>query len=247
MASQQQPNLNHNLLAAKHQHARASTSSASSMTSYSSIPVGPPSSADLMAMNRLHSTSAPYPDAAYTTSGPAVASHFAPASSAPYDALGYAPASRTSSTFGVSPEADPARRISQQHTMRVQADERRSFADALDASHGMLAMSQETPRNIYGSRSDRSSVDSYGFPSTHSTSSSMSSNGNFSSYYGDSVSDYSTAGSDIESVNSRTLPRPPGIMTQMPPAPQSMMSQFNSKIPSTTQKKHKCKPYGRKA
>lgn len=121
-------------------------------------------------------------------------------------------------------------------------DERRSFADALDASHGMLAMSQETPRNIYGARSDRSSVDSYGFPSTHSTSSSISSSGNFSSYYGDSVSDYSTAGSDIESVNSRTLPRPQGLMaSQIPPAPQSMMGQFSSKVSSSTQKKHKCK------
>lgn len=107
----------------------------------------------------------------------------------------------------------------------------------------MLAMSQETPRNIYGgNRSDRSSVDSYGFPSTHSTSSSISSTGNFSSYYGDSVSDYSTAGSDIESVTSRTLPRPQGLMaSQIPPAPQSMMGQFSSKVSSSTQKKHKCK------
>jgi uncharacterized Zn-finger protein len=107
----------------------------------------------------------------------------------------------------------------------------------------MLAMSQETPRNIYGARADRSSVDSYGFPSTHSTSSSISSStGGFSSYYGDSVSDYSTAGSDIESVNSRTLPRPHGLMgSQVPPAPQSMMGQFSSKVSSSTQKKHKCK------
>ena len=120
-------------------------------------------------------------------------------------------------------------------------DDRRTFADALDASHGMLAMSQETPRNIYG-RQDRSSVDSYGFPSTHSTSSSISSSGNFSSYYGDSVSDYSSAaGSDIESVTSRTLPRPPLMGGQLPPAPQSMMGQFSSKVSSSTQKKHKCK------
>lgn len=118
-------------------------------------------------------------------------------------------------------------------------EDRRGFADALDASQGMLAMSQETPRNIYGGRNDRSSVDSYGFPSTHSTSSSISSTGNISSYYGDSVSDYSTAGSDIES---RTLPRPQGLMGhQMPPAPQSMMGQFSSKVSSSTQKKHKCK------
>lgn len=97
-------------------------------------------------------------------------------------------------------------------------------------------MSQDTPRNIYGGRNDRSSVDSYGFPSTHSTSSSISSTGNISSYYGDSVSDYSTAGSDIES---RTLPRMLG--PQIPPAPQSMMGQFSSKVSSSTQKKHKCK------
>lgn len=121
----------------------------------------------------------------------------------------------------------------------MHGEDRRGFADALDASHGMLAMSQDTPRNIYGSRNDRSSVDSYGFPSTHSTSSSISSTGNFSSYYGDSLSDYSTAGSDIES---RTLPRPQGLMgAQMPPAPQSMMGQFSSKVSSSTQKKHKCK------
>lgn len=106
----------------------------------------------------------------------------------------------------------------------------------------MLAMSQETPRNIYEPHSNRSSVDSYGFPSTHSTSSSMSSGSNFNSYYGDSVSDYSTAGSDIESVNSRMLPRPQGLMgSQMPPAPQSMMGQFSSKVSSSAQKKHKCK------
>lgn len=122
----------------------------------------------------------------------------------------------------------------------VHTDDRRGFAEALDASHGMLAMSQETPRNIYGR--DRSSVDSYGFPSTHSTSSSVSSSHGFGSYYGDSVSDYSTAGSDIESVSSRTLPRPQGMMSSsVPPAPQSMMGQFSSKVSSSTQKKHKCK------
>lgn len=114
----------------------------------------------------------------------------------------------------------------------VPQEDRRAFADALDASHGMLAMSQETPRNIYG-RNDRSSVDSYGFPSTHSATSSVS-----SSYYGDSVSEYS-AGSDLES---RSLPRPHGMMGgQLPPAPQSMMGQFSSKVSSSTQKKHKCK------
>jgi len=128
-------------------------------------------------------------------------------------------------------------------------DDRRGFQDALEASHGMLSMSQETPRNIYDvrhGRGNRGSQDSYGFPSTtHSSSSSISSTG-FSGYYGGSVdsniSDYSTAGSDLESLSGRTLPRPSGLIgSQIPPAPSSMMTQFSSKVSSSAQKKHKCK------
>lgn len=110
-------------------------------------------------------------------------------------------------------------------------------------------MSQNTtPRNIYGAqgRVGRGSTDSYGFPGAHSSSSSISSTSNYPSYFGSvdsSVgSDYSNAGSDIESVSSRTLPRPSGLLNGgVPPAPQSMMGQFSSKISSSTQKKHKCK------
>ncbi|KAH6953873.1 hypothetical protein BKA56DRAFT_504212, partial [Ilyonectria sp. MPI-CAGE-AT-0026] len=122
-------------------------------------------------------------------------------------------------------------------------DERKFFADALDASHGMLTMSHETLWNIYGNRNNRSSVDSSGFPSTPSTISTNSSTGNFSSYYqGDSVTDYSTAGPDIKSVNSGTLPRPQGLIgSQIPPASQSMMGQFSPKVSSSAQKKHNCK------
>lgn len=285
-----QHGLNPSMMAGKPQpSARASTSSASSMASYGSMPVSssagshiPLSSAnlyeqqnllnvsqDLMHMNRLQTTSAAYGDPTYATSASPVSGHFAPPSAAPYEAMGYAPAPVRPSNFSLAPDADHSRRFSQPSVLSAHVDpletptgirqlhrnslvdfnhrglphdDRRSFADALDASHGMLAMSQETPRNIYGARSDRSSIDSYGFPSTHSTSSSISSSGNFSSYYGDSVSDYSTAGSDIESVTSRTLPRPQGLMSsQIPPAPQSMMGQFSSKVSSSTQKKHKCK------
>lgn len=110
-------------------------------------------------------------------------------------------------------------------------------------------MSQNsTPRNIYGAqgRVGRGSGDSYGFPATHSASSSISSSGNYTSHFSgsvdSSVSDYSNAGSDIESVSSRTLPRPSGLLNGgIPPAPQSMMGQFSSKVSSSTQKKHKCK------
>ena len=123
-----------------------------------------------------------------------------------------------------------------------------TFTDALDASRGMVALSQDltTPRNIYGTGSDRGSTDGYGFPATHSSHSSISSASYTpSSYYAgsvdSSVSDYGSS-SDMESVSSRTLPRPNGLVgaSGLPP-PQSMMGQFNSKVSSSTQKKHKCK------
>ena len=128
--------------------------------------------------------------------------------------------------------------------------ERQSFSDALDASRGMVAMSQSdiTPRNIYGHpNSSRGSMDSYGFPS-HSAHSSISSASTYpSSYYASSVSDasvadYSSASESVDIPNPRTLPRPNGLMgCSLPPAPQSMMGQFSSKISSSSQKKHKCK------
>ena len=112
----------------------------------------------------------------------------------------------------------------------------------------MLAISQDltTPKNIYG-RSDRDSTDSYGFPSSHSSHSSISSASTYpyygSSVDGSSVSDYSSQSDSMEPISSRTLPRPSGLISSsIPPAPpQSMMGQFNSKISSSTQKKHKCK------
>lgn len=128
----------------------------------------------------------------------------------------------------------------------IQNDDRRSFADAIEASHGILSLSQETPRPLYGNRS-RGSGDSYGFPSNSSSVSSTSFNG----FYGggsvdSSVSDYSATGSDMEIVTSRALPMPrqQGFVaapSQVPPPAQSMMSQFSSKMTSTAQKKHKCK------
>lgn len=129
-------------------------------------------------------------------------------------------------------------------------EQRREFQSALEASQGMMNMkfdtsNQETPRaGVYNARS-RGSTDAYGFPSAHSTSSSVSSASFSPAYYGSvdggSVSDYSTAGSDIEGAGPRALPRPQGLMPNQPPAPQSMMGQFSSKVSSSTQKKHKCK------
>ncbi|KAF2001139.1 C2H2 conidiation transcription factor-like protein FlbC [Amniculicola lignicola CBS 123094] len=129
--------------------------------------------------------------------------------------------------------------------------QRNSFSDALDASRGMVSLSQSdiTPRNIYGTQgSSRSSTDSYGFPSTHSThsahSSISSSSYNGGNYYGGegSVTDYSSASESVDLSNPRTLPRPNALMgASIPPAPQSMMGQFSSKVSSSSQKKHKCK------
>ncbi|KAI1433033.1 hypothetical protein GGR50DRAFT_543779 [Xylaria sp. CBS 124048] len=228
---------------------------------------------DLLNLNRLQTTSAAYGEPSYATTTPSPVHAPYSASPSSYESVpGYAPAPMRS-TYPLAPESD-ARRYSQSsvssmsssidsdhdglirthqnsivdvdhRSMQQHTDDRRGFADALDASQGMLAMSQETPRAIYPPNSrGRGSAD-YGFPSTHSTASSISSTSNYGSgYYAasveSSVSDYSTAGSDIESVNSRTLPRP-NLLTQPPPAPQSMMGQFSSKLASGTQKKHKCK------
>lgn len=138
----------------------------------------------------------------------------------------------------------------------------RGFHNDVEVGQMMVNMKfeggdQETPRaGVYNNRG-RGSGDSYGFPSTHSNTSSISSAG-FSPYsYQGSVdgSEYSTGASEIDSVGSRTLPPPQGLMstqqpqglmstqmpTQQPPPAASMMSQFSSKAKDSTQKKHKCK------
>jgi hypothetical protein len=225
---------------------------------------------DLLSPNRPMSTGYGH-EAPYTSAPSPVHSSYAPTSS-PYDNMGYAQAP-VRSTYALQSQEN-ARRLSQpsvpSSSFDIEADTRihrqnslidfnhrglqhdstRTFGDAIDASRGMIAMSQNTtPRNIYGpqGRVGRGSGDSYGFPTTHSTSSSISSTGTYPSYFGgsvdSSVSDYSNAGSDIESVSSRKLPRPSGLLSNggLPPAPQSMMGQFSSKVSSSTQKKHKCK------
>lgn len=231
---------------------------------------------DLMNTNRMQNSTTTYVnDAASYSNAPSPAHSYA--SSAPYEPMSYVSAP-VRSQFSLQPPAqgDNQRRLSQpsvptssfidpsldsgrphrQNSLidfsdrsLVNSNDTRSFGDAIDASRGMIAMSQNTtPRNIYGPNASngRSNRDSYGFPSTHSSNSSISSSSYQPSYFSgsvdSSVSDYSNAGSDIESVSSRTLPRPNGLINGgIPPAPQSMMGQFSSKISSSTQKKHKCK------
>jgi hypothetical protein len=229
-------------------------------------------SQELVNQARMAPTSSAYGGSAPFTSSASAHSSYPTAS--PYDTMGYATAPmRSTYTMQPHPQADNSRRLSQpsvpsssylssgadlqrhhrqnsliDFSRGLNAESTREFGDAIDASRGMIAMSQNTtPRNIYGpnARNGRGSQDSYGFPATHSTSSSISSSSAYPSYFGgsvdSSVSDYSNTGSDIESAASRTLPRPSGFMTNgVPPAPSSMMSQFSSKVSSSAQKKHKC-------
>jgi len=164
---------------------------------------------------------------------------------------GYVPASAAGYPMaGYGFQQDGSRRLSNplSHTAQVQ---RNSFSEALDASRGMISLSQSditpTPRNMYGTQSNHSSPDSYGFPATHSAHSSISSaSTGFQSYYGGSVgdgslTDYSSASESVD-MNHRTLPRPSTLIGNGTlPAPQSMMGQFSSKVSSSSQKKHKCK------
>lgn len=226
---------------------------------------------DLLSMNRLQhpTSSAAYDTSAYTTTASPVNATYA--ASPTYDQMGYAPAPMRGA-FALA-SGDSSRRYSQQSVASsfidlgapvedgsnrppgitlsdydrrgLQPDDRGSFRDAIEASHGLASLSQDTPRNLHEARlRQRGSGDSYGFPATHSTNSSISSAG-FSGYYGgsvgSSVSEYSTTGSDISDFHERALPRPQGLMSNQPPAPQSMMGSFSSKVSSSTQKKHKCK------
>tara|TARA_R110002003_G_scaffold589_5_gene20586 strand:+ start:13151 stop:14248 length:1098 start_codon:yes stop_codon:yes gene_type:complete len=212
-------------------------------------------SQDLMSRSYGYATSASPNNQTYApTSAPYSQVEYGNTERSPYT---YQDASRRSShpsvpsAFYESVEAQRQRQSSLVDFSRMNSQQqppRSSFSDALDASRGMVSLSQSdiTPRNIYGGQgTSRSSTDSYGFPSTHSAHSSISSASyGHSGYYGGegSVTDYSSASESVDLTNSRTLPRPNALLgASMPPAPQSMMSQFSSKVSSSSQKKHKCK------
>ncbi|KAL9105712.1 MAG: hypothetical protein Q9227_009152 [Pyrenula ochraceoflavens] len=225
---------------------------------YSSIPVSAPSvvagssypaagygTTDLLSAPQDIPRTTYGTDPSYATSSPAT-STYPPTT---YPSLSYA-------------QSLQAHQQQQQHNSRKSSNEvdgsraaQATFGE-LDSARGMLALSHQnvadlTPRNIYEARAQRGSTDSYGFPSHHSSVSSISSHSRDYPYYSapsvasvDSATDYSSAASEsgYESVNSRTLPPPPQLLgANLPPAPQSMMGQFSSKMSSNTQKKHKCK------
>ena len=225
----------------KQQAARANNVSMSQTSPQSATSVAPTanystsaySQSELLGLAQQDLLQAPramYDQTAYSTSATA---SYAP-TSAPY--LG---------TFGhlSQPSVEGQRRLS--HTSASSGSTHNDAFDALDAGRNMVALSQDltTPRNIYG-RERQSSADSYGFPSSHSSHSSVSdASTGYSSYYGSVASSVSGYSSQSEmDCPSRTLPRPSGLIgANGLPAPQSMMGQFNSKISSSTQKKHKCK------
>lgn len=239
---------------------------------YSSAPMAAPSLAsgilpldpDLLTQSNLHmqdAMSAPRPYGASYASA-STAGNYPPTSAPQYTSAPYGyPSDRRTSHPSVASSmllGDPSQAQAQPQSSLIDINnrlntaseaERQSFSDALDASRGMVAMSQSdiTPRNIYGNvNSSRSSMDSYGFPSSHSSHSSISSASTYPAYYNSSVSeasvgDYSSASESVDIPNPRTLPRPNGLLGGLPPAPQSMMGQFSSRVSSSSQKKHKCK------
>ncbi|KAL1992435.1 hypothetical protein VTN49DRAFT_4467 [Thermomyces lanuginosus] len=126
-------------------------------------------------------------------------------------------------------QAQDARRFSQTSDAR-RPQQGTAYGDAIDMA----------ARNVFAPRTSRGSTESYGFPTVQSTVPS----GNYPLYSASlgsvesAVTDYSSAASDSMDGASRNLPRPGALVA---PPPQSMMTQFSSKVPSNTQKKHKCK------
>ncbi|KAH8700785.1 C2H2 conidiation transcription factor FlbC [Talaromyces proteolyticus] len=212
---------------------------------YSSIPVSAPS----LVAGSNYSTSAPYGASEMINMPhelPRSTIDGAPSYTAAAPIGGFTPANYPTMNYGHG--IQDGRRISHPNDARV-SQPAATYSDAIDASRGMVALSQDlTPRNIYAPRNSRGSTDSYGFPSTHSSVSSMSSTGNYPYYSASvasvdsSVTDYSSTSESYDGLPSRTLPRPNTLLGAAAPAgPQSMMSQFSSKMPSNAQKKHKCK------
>lgn len=232
-------------------HNITSRPSNASLPSYAQLPVSTGASMGSGTSTLHNSLYAPEPNllhprqsmaGAYSTSPNTT--HFAPTSTPHQYSTDY----KTSPSFySQQLPHDQSRRSS--FPINATQDHRGSFNDTLDASRGMVAMSQDltTPRNIYGSHTHRDgSADSYGFPSNHSTASSISSTNTYPSYYSssiaDSATDYSSAGESMEPIANRTLPPPSAMVgAHLPPAPQSMMGQFSSKVTTSSQKKHKCK------
>ena len=124
--------------------------------------------------------------------------------------------------------------------------QRDNFADTIDASRSIMAMSQDlsAPRGIYGSQAGRPSMETYAFPSAHSPHSSISSQSTYPTYYTNSSGAESSATdyTSDDALSSRTLPKPSGLIGNSLPQPrESMMSTFNSRVSPSSQKKHKCK------
>lgn len=118
-----------------------------------------------------------------------------------------------------------------------------SFDESFESARNMAAPSQRPmSRSMYS----RESIDPTGYVSSVSHTPSISSGYLSSSYPGsmsDSMADMGMSEmSGYDMHGTRMLPRPTSLLGgNLLPAPQSMMSQFSSKVASSSQKKHKCK------
>ncbi|EWC44931.1 hypothetical protein DRE_00990 [Drechslerella stenobrocha 248] len=122
-------------------------------------------------------------------------------------------------------------------------------ADALDSARGMLALNQNATRfglPHSGHRASSSASSSSYYP--QSTSSSISSASSYPYYSGsmDSTATDITSISDMYDAARPNLPRPLGLIHSQMMGGHSngqaaMMSQFSSRVQSSTTKKHKCK------
>lgn len=210
-------------------HSPQSATSMAPASNYSHTAYSQPEMLNLAQQDLLHAPRSMYEQAYSNSTSPS----YAPTSAPFLGSFGGLP----------QPSTDGQRRLS--HTSTSSGSTHSDAFDALDAGRNMVALSQDltTPRNIYG-RERQSSAESYGFPSSHSSHSSISdASTGYTSYYGSVASSVSGYSSQSEmDCPSRTLPRPGTLIgANGLPAPQSMMGQFNSKMSSSTQKKHKCK------
>ena len=165
----------------------------------------------------------------------------------------YPPSTQSSSGLAAAQQSAPSTYVDSLSYAKSHQYHHATFSQ-LGASQRILAVPQQSfndiPRPIYESRTQQAPTENYGFPTESVSSYSTSSNHGYPYYAGsasgsvgdptDGSSVTSDAGYDFRGF--RTLPRPSQLMdTSISPAPQSMMSQFSSKMSSNTQKKHKCK------
>jgi hypothetical protein len=141
--------------------------------------------------------------------------------------------------------------ISMMHTSSVvpgsslytENEQSKKLTEALDGSRGMVQMGHSNQSDTYNPYLPRATQDSYSFPATPTASSYSLSTDYEGSVSGSVICD-NTDRSSITSEGGYSYSQSTSSIigtAPIPPAPQSMMTQFTSKVTSSTQKKHKCR------